>query len=134
MVFAAAKNGSNCLVLVLCALAALTFGFAHRPLDLRRLPAPFHLSAYAVPHGMRPVLRLTKLVEAQVAPADVHEARNACVSLPAPEFQSVSAPELAERPAGAGADPVIVPAPCVSLNQPENVRSRAPPALRAVKV
>lgn len=121
-------------MLALYALAALTFSFAHKPLDLPRAPDTIELAAYALPDGTLPVLCLAKPDGDQGAPVHVHEACDACALSSAPGLPA-AAEDLRLAPLSQRGPQIAIPADaCCISNEPENVRSRAPPARPAVKV
>lgn len=117
------------VVLALYVLAAITFGFAHRRLTFEPSAPPVDLAAYALPDGDLPVL-----CRGKSSPAHMHKVCDACALASAPGLPMSTAAAIALPDHRAIARLRIPPDACGSANEPDNVRSRAPPMQPVVNV
>ena len=117
------------VVLALYVLAAITFGFAHRRINFEPSAPPVDLAAYALPDGDLPVL-----CRGKNAPANAHKVCDACALASAPGLPTSTALGVAAPDHGAIARLRIPPDASGSANEPDNVRSRAPPMQPVVNV
>lgn len=111
-------------------LAAVTVGFAHRPLALA---SGADLAAYALPDGTLPVICGTGSTEPGSLPAKRHAGAvcDACLLTSAPGLLPAESDSLTYDAAPPAAVlPTRLRAPG-DQNKPLNIRSRAPPSLPA---
>lgn len=117
------------VVLAFYVLAAITFGFAHRRINFEPIAPPVDLAAYALPDGTLPVV-----CRGKTTPAHVHKACDACSLTSAPGLPTGPDYAIAAPDHGPVARLPIPADACGSVNEPDNVRSRAPPMQPVVKV
>lgn len=128
------RSGATRIVLALYVLAAVTLGFAHRRLNFEPTAAPVNVAAYAVTDCPPPTICLTKTSADKTAPAHAHKICDACSlahtsALPPNQDWTSSALKLGrDKPLQRLADA------CGESNEPDNVRSRAPPMQPVMKV